>query len=103
MAFNTEHGIEPQQIKKQTKTIFEQSRELDDRPRHLVAEQDPNSSKNFTDPVWQAMPLEGLQKTAEETKKRMERAAKDLDFMEAARLRDEFFALKDLIDTQSKS
>jgi excinuclease ABC subunit B len=103
MAFNTEHGIEPQQIKKQKKTIFEQSRELDDRPRHLVAEQDPNASKNFTDPVWQSMPLEGLQKTAEETKKRMERAAKDLDFMEAARLRDEFFALKELIDTQSKS
>ena len=102
-AFNTEHGIEPQQIKKQKKTIFEQSRELDDRPRHMVAEQDPNASKNFTDPVWQSMPLEGLQKTAEETKKRMERAAKDLDFMEAARLRDEFFALKDLIDTQSKS
>jgi excinuclease UvrABC nuclease subunit len=32
----------------------------------------------------------------------MERAAKDLDFMEAARLRDEFFALKDLIDSKGK-
>ena len=48
------------------------------------------------------MPLEALQKTADETKKRMERAAKDLDFMEAARLRDEFFALKELIETKSK-
>jgi excinuclease ABC subunit B len=101
-AFNAEHGIEPQQIKKQKKTIFEQSKELDDRPRHLVAEQDPNATKNFTDPVWMSMPLEVLQKTADETKKRMERAAKDLDFMEAARLRDEFFALKELIETKSK-
>ena len=101
-AFNAEHGIEPQQIKKQKKTIFEQSKELDDRPRHLVAEQDPNATKNFTDPVWMSMPLEALQKTADETKKRMERAAKDLDFMEAAHLRDEFFALKELIETKSK-
>ena len=103
MAFNEAHGIEPQQIKKAKKTIFEQSQELDDRPRHLVAEQDPNATKNFTDPVWQSMPLDGLKKTAEETKKRMERAAKDLDFMEAARLRDEFFALKELIETKSKT
>jgi len=103
MAFNEAHGIEPQQIKKAKKTIFEQSKELDDRPRHLVAEQDPNATKNFTDPVWQSMPLDGLKKTAEETKKRMERAAKDLDFMEAARLRDEFFALKELIETKSKT
>ena len=68
-----------------------------------MAEQDPNATKNFTDPVWQSMPLDGLKKTAEETKKRMERAAKDLDFMEAARLRDEFFALKELIETKSKT
>lgn len=101
-AFNLEHGMEPQQIRKQKKTIFEQSKELDDRPRHLVAEQDPNANKNFTDPVWLAMPLEALEQTANETKKRMERAAKDLDFMEAARLRDEFFALKDLIDSKGK-
>ncbi len=100
-AFNEEHGIEPQQIKKARKTIFEQSSELDDRPRHLVAEQDPNASKNFTDPVWQSMPLESLEKTAQVTKKRMERAAKDLDFMEAARLRDEYFALKELIDSKT--
>jgi excinuclease UvrABC nuclease subunit len=31
----------------------------------------------------------------------MERAAKDLDFMEAARLRDEYFALKELIDSKT--
>jgi hypothetical protein len=36
-------------------------------------------------PYGMSMPLEGFQKTADETKKRMERAAKDLDFMEAAR------------------
>jgi excinuclease ABC subunit B len=94
--------LEPQQIRKQKKTIFEQSKELDDRPRHMVAEQDPNANKNFADPVWLAMPLEALEQTANETKKRMERAAKDLDFMEAARLRDEFFALKDLIDSKGK-
>jgi excinuclease ABC subunit B len=35
-----------------------------------------------------------LQKSIEETRKRMLKASKDLDFMEAARLRDELFALE---------
>jgi excinuclease ABC subunit B len=34
-------------------------------------------------------------------KKQMEDAAKDLDFMEAARLRDEYFALKKVLDEKS--
>ena len=35
-----------------------------------------------------------LKKATEETQKRMQKAAKSLDFMEAARLRDELFALQ---------
>ena len=37
---------------------------------------------------------EQLEKTIAFTKKSMEKAAKDLDFIEAARLRDELFALQ---------
>jgi len=35
-----------------------------------------------------------------ETKRKMERAAKDLDFMQAAKLRDEMFELEKLIKTK---
>jgi excinuclease ABC subunit B len=38
-----------------------------------------------------------LKKTLQATKKQMEAAAKDLDFMEAARLRDEMYAIEKLI------
>jgi len=96
-AFNAEHGITPQQIRKQRKTIFEQSGQIDDRPRHMVAEPAPAPA----DPVWATMSDEALKKSTEDTKKRMEEAAKSLDFMEAARLRDEYFALKELLDQRN--
>ena len=40
------------------------------------------------------MSQDQLKKTIEETQKRMNKAAKALDFMEAARLRDEMFAMQ---------
>lgn len=101
-AFNKAHGIEPTQIKKQRNTIFEQNSQVQDRPRHMVAETSP-LGKGLADPIWQTMDLDSLKKTTEHTKKRMEQAAKDLDFMEAARLRDEYFALKDLLDQKQTS
>jgi excinuclease ABC subunit B len=38
-----------------------------------------------------------------DTRRKMETAARDLDFMEAARLRDELFELQGLLDEKSKS
>ncbi len=49
------------------------------------------------DPVMQYMTKEQLQKNIAQTRKSMEKAAKDLDFMEAARLRDELIALEKLL------
>jgi excinuclease ABC subunit B len=48
------------------------------------------------------MSLDQLKKTIEETKKRMNKAAKDLDFLEAARLRDEMFALQEKLNEKEK-
>jgi excinuclease ABC subunit B len=42
--------------------------------------------------VYQTIPQ--MEKAIAKTKKEMEKAARDLDFMEAARLRDEMFALQ---------
>jgi excinuclease ABC subunit B len=40
------------------------------------------------------MSLEQLEKSITYTRKQMEKAAKELDFIEAARLRDELFTLE---------
>ena len=52
------------------------------------------------DPVIQYMNKEQLQKAIANTRKSMEKAAKDLDFMDAARLRDEMYDLQKLMGTK---
>ena len=42
-----------------------------------------------------------LEKVINETQSKMERAAKDLDFLEAARLRDELFQLRDKLKKET--
>jgi excinuclease ABC subunit B len=49
------------------------------------------------DPVVQYMGKEALEKNIEKTKKAMQKAAKELDFIEAARLRDEMYALQEML------
>ena len=40
-----------------------------------------------------------MEKAISKTKKEMEKAARDMDFMEAARLRDEMFSLQKKLET----
>ncbi len=47
------------------------------------------------------MSIEELKKMSESTKIAMNKAAKNMDFLEAARLRDEHFALENLIEIRS--
>ena len=49
------------------------------------------------DPVVQYMTIDGLEKTISRTKKAMQDAAKRLDFLEAAQLRDELIKLEELL------
>ena len=51
------------------------------------------------DPVIRSMDREGLQKALEAARAKMEAAARELDFLQAARFRDEMFALKDLLES----
>jgi len=46
------------------------------------------------------MSKEGLEKAIDKAKKQMEKAAKELDFIEAARFRDEMFALQELLTSK---
>jgi excinuclease ABC subunit B len=62
-----------------------------------------DSMQIAADPIVSQMSLDQLKKTLEETKKRMNKAAKDLDFMEAARLRDEMFALQKTMEEKENA
>ena len=50
------------------------------------------------DPVVAYLSKDELVKMADRTRKAMEKAAKELEFMEAARLRDEYLAVQKLIE-----
>ena len=50
------------------------------------------------DPVAQYLSREELMKMRERTRKAMEKAAKELEFMEAAKLRDEFLAIQKMLE-----
>ncbi len=58
---------------------------------------EPNETSVAADPVIAYLDKEKIGKLATETQKKMEKAAKDLDFMEAARLRDEWIQLKAML------
>ena len=92
-AYNEKHGITPTQIVKSTSKILESTEVADGDGSHgnYVI---PAGSNIAADPVVQYMSKEQLEKAMKYTRKQMEKAAKELDFMEAARFRDELFGLE---------
>ena len=68
-----------------------------DKPKEETAYVEPEEVSLVADPVVSHMNAPQLEKAIQATKKRMEAAAKDLDFMEAARMRDEMFALQKML------
>jgi excinuclease ABC subunit B len=53
------------------------------------------------DPIVQYMSKADLQKAIDKTKKEMNTAAKDMDFLQATKLRDEMFALENILKDKS--
>ena len=91
ISYNTEHGIIPKTIKKATGNIMSG---MDEKTK---AYSEPVKTDIAADPVVQYMSEDALTKAIEKTKQSMKNAAKDLDFIEAARLRDEMFAMEKLL------
>jgi len=54
------------------------------------------------DPVIKYMSQPALEKAIQSTRKAMEKAAKELDFIEAARLRDEMYTYEKLLNERVK-
>lgn len=91
--YNREHGMVPTALVKSTEKILESTKVADGDGSHgeYVI---PEFNNIAADPVVKYMSIEQLDKTINYTRKQMEKAAKELDFIEAARLRDELYALE---------
>jgi len=101
MAYNEKHGITPTQIFKSRESIMGQTKVADSRLAEEFAYVEQTSLSVAADPVVQYMPSEELKKLISQTKRSMEKAAKELDFIEAARLRDEMYDLEKLLANKS--
>lgn len=94
--YNTDHGLTPTPLKKSIETILEQTKVADGDGEAKPYIPEDNQSV-AADPVVQYMNKEQLMKAIERTKKEMEKAAKALDFVEAAKFRDEMYALQEVL------
>jgi excinuclease ABC subunit B len=95
-AYNTKHGMVPTPLQKSKEKILESTKVADgDQATRLMKEMYQDEPSVLADPVVQYMTGEELEKMIKYTRKEMEKAAKAMDFIEAARLRDELFALEE--------
>ena len=94
-AYNAKHGITPQALNKSKTQILGQTKVIDD--AYDIDQQMNQHPSIAADPVVQYMDQEQIQKLLEETQRKMKKAAKDEDFIEAARLRDEMMELGKLL------
>ena len=93
MAYNEANGITPQTIKKSRADIMSARSILDIRGGGK-AYVEPESPSVAADPIVGYMTRDQVEKLIDETDKKMRKAAKELDFISAAQLRDELFELK---------
>ncbi|AHF16069.1 excinuclease ABC subunit UvrB [Niabella soli] len=98
IAYNLEHNITPRTVKKSKEQVFQQTsvldiRGFDEKDKNAISFDQDMITVAAEDPaVYKTIPQ--MEKAVTKIKKEMEKAAKDLDFMEAARLRDEMFRLQ---------
>lgn len=95
IAYNKKHNITPRSVVKNRDEIMGQTSVADSK-KDVKNYYIPDDKTLAADPILEYMSKDELKKMADKTKKQMERAAKDLDFIEAARLRDEYQRLVDL-------
>ncbi|UJP67014.1 excinuclease ABC subunit UvrB [Mongoliitalea daihaiensis] len=103
-AYNAEHGITPTTVRKSKDKILGQTKVADSKKNAKVYEdQAAIDALVAADPVVQYLSKEKLEKLIAQTQKQMEKAAKELNFMEAARLRDEWQGLKNRLATLERA
>jgi excinuclease ABC subunit B len=98
ISYNIKHGITPTTIIKSKEQIFAQGSVLDvkgydpSNPYSVAADEGLVNVAAEDQVVYSTIPQ--IEKGIAKIRKEMEKAAKDMDFMEAARLRDEMFRMQ---------
>lgn len=92
--YNLLNNIEPRQIARQVRSVLGKSREFQ--------LEDSEKSPLLADPVMAYLNPEMLREAIDEARKEMERAAADLDFMRAAKFRDQMVALRNILEKRGK-
>lgn len=98
IAYNKEHNITPTTVKKSKEQVFAQTSVLDikgyDPKNPYAVEEGESPAILAAEEQVEYATIPQVEKAIAKLKKEMEKAARDLDFMEAARLRDEMFSMK---------
>lgn len=104
LVYNEVNGITPTQIKRDRADVMRQTAVIDihdsDRKRAYV---EPEALSIAADPVLKYMTEDQLAKNVDVLESQMRKAAKELDFIAAAQLRDELFAMRDLLAERQKA
>jgi excinuclease ABC subunit B len=91
-AYNIKNNITPQAIRKDPASILEKTAKKEGK-----AYIEPETPDIAADPVVGYMNSNAIKKAIEKTKKSMQKAAKELDFISAAQYRDEMFRLQEML------
>ncbi|MES2731204.1 MAG: excinuclease ABC subunit UvrB [Bacteroidota bacterium] len=94
---NTANDITPRTVLKSKEAIMGQTKVADSYHSPKPYYEEPEEINVAADPIVAYMTKPELEKLALRTQKQMEKAAKELNFMEAARLRDELLGIQKLI------
>jgi len=99
MAYNTAHGITPTTVSKSTQEIQEQ---MAVGARTFGYRMEETELAQVADPIVAYMSADQLRRSIADTRKQMEQAARQMDFLSAAKYRDELFALQKLMQEREK-